>query len=305
MQGYYRKINEIMKLNIKGIILGLLGALIITPDTLFMKLSKFGPYEMLSWRGLETAIILYIVWYFISKNRKFDFLNSIKLNGIIASLLIGIGGISFTYAISVSVVSIVLFALAFSPFVSAFFSYYILREKISKFSLFFLFTALVGISIAVLDIKSLDLNINNNIKGCFLGLFTAFTLGISLVLFRSDKSLPVMLINSYGGFIAGISGLIYLLVNGSIINLLNGNIFFISISGFIIIPLSFFLLTFSTRFTSATNISLFLLLETILGPIWIFFFIGEKLSKNQIFGGILVILSIISFILKSKNYETK
>jgi drug/metabolite transporter (DMT)-like permease len=306
MQGYYRKINKIMKLNIKGIILGLLGALIITPDTLFMKLSKFGPYEMLSWRGLETAIILFFVWYFISKNRKFDFLNSMKSNGIIASLLIGIGGISFTYAISVSLVSIVLFALAFSPFVSAFFSYYILREKISKFSLFFLFTALVGISIAVLDIKSLDLNINNNnIKGCFLGLFTAFTLGISLVLFRSDKSLPVMLINSYGGFIAGISGLIYLLFNNNVINLLNGKIFFISISGFIIIPLSFFLLTYSTRFTSATNISLFLLLETILGPIWIWFFIGEKLSKNQIFGGILVILSIISFILKSKNYETK
>ena len=114
-----------------------------------------------------------------------------------------------------------------------------------------------------------------------------------------------MLINSYGGFIAGISGLIYLLFNNNVINLLNGKIFFISISGFIIIPLSFFLLTYSTRFTSATNISLFLLLETILGPIWIWFFIGEKLSKNQIFGGILVILSIISFILKSKNYETK
>ena len=111
--------------------------------------------------------------------------------------------------------------------------------------MFFLFTALVGISIAVLDIKSLDLNINNNnIKGCFLGLFTAFTLGISLVLFRSDKSLPVMLINSYGGFIAGISGLIYLLFNNNVINLLNGKIFlFPSVDLLLFHCLSSYLLT--------------------------------------------------------------
>ena len=60
-----------MKLNIKGIIWSS-RRLNITPDT-FYEIVKIWSLRNVSWRGLETAIILFFVWYFISKNRNLIF----------------------------------------------------------------------------------------------------------------------------------------------------------------------------------------------------------------------------------------
>ena len=45
-----------------GLLLALFGALMITPDTLFMRLSEMQAWVMMSWRGLEMGILLLSIW---------------------------------------------------------------------------------------------------------------------------------------------------------------------------------------------------------------------------------------------------
>ena len=45
-----------------GVLLGLFGALIITPDTLFMRLSEMDVWVMMVWRGLQMGGFLLLVW---------------------------------------------------------------------------------------------------------------------------------------------------------------------------------------------------------------------------------------------------
>ena len=45
----------------KGILIAFVGALLITPDTLFMRLSSMDAWTMLFWRGIQMGIVLIFI----------------------------------------------------------------------------------------------------------------------------------------------------------------------------------------------------------------------------------------------------
>ena len=50
-----------------GIAVAFIGALIITPDTVFMRLSEMDALQMLFWRGLAMAGVLFGAWLIVSQ----------------------------------------------------------------------------------------------------------------------------------------------------------------------------------------------------------------------------------------------
>ena len=68
------------------------------------------------------------------------------------------------------------------------------------------------------------------------------------------------------------------------------------------VALPFVLVTIAPRFISAAEVNLFFLLETIIGPIWVWLFISEQPTLETIQGGSIIILTIaIHSFLKIKN----
>ena len=51
-------------------------------------------------------------------------------------------------------------------------------------------------------------------------------------------------------------------------------------------------MAYATRYTYASNISLLMLLETIFGPLWVWFFLKETPNIQMLFGGIIVITTL-------------
>ena len=61
-----------------------------------------------------------------------------------------------------------------------------------------------------------------------------------------------------------------------------------------------------SRFITAAEVNLFFLLETILGPIWVWMVIKEQPSNETIYGGIVIIITIaIHSLLAIKKTQTK
>ena len=61
-----------------------------------------------------------------------------------------------------------------------------------------------------------------------------------------------------------------------------------------------------SRFITAAEVNLFFLLETILGPIWVWMVIKEQPSNETIYGGIVIIIMIaIHSLLAIKKTQTK
>ena len=56
-----------------GLLLALFGALMITPDTLFMRLSEMPTWVMMAWRGLEMGCLLLLLWagsHLLARNKQ-------------------------------------------------------------------------------------------------------------------------------------------------------------------------------------------------------------------------------------------
>ena len=70
------------------------------------------------------------------------------------------------------------------------------------------------------------------------------------------------------------------------------------------VAIPFVLITLAPRYITAPEVNLFFLLETILGPIWVWLIIKEQPSVETIIGGIIIITTIaIHSILSLKKHK--
>ena len=70
------------------------------------------------------------------------------------------------------------------------------------------------------------------------------------------------------------------------------------------VALPFVLVTIAPRFITAAEVNLFFLLETIIGPIWVWLVIKEQPTPETILGGLIIIITIaIHSFIKIKNSQ--
>ena len=63
--------------------------------------------------------------------------------------------------------------------------------------------------------------------------------------------------------------------------------------GLIVVPIGLGLFLSGARYAPAAEIALLALVETVLGPIWVWIFIGETPTQLALIGGSIVVLSIV------------
>ena len=84
--------------------------------------------------------------------------------------------------------------------------------------------------------------------------------------------------------------------------LIGNDIIFIPLMCVMCVAIPFVLVTIAPRFIPAAEVNLFFLLETIIGPIWVWLIIKEQPSIETLYGGVVIILTIaIHSFLKLKN----
>lgn len=285
--------------NTKGILIAFLGALLLTPDTLFMRLSEMNVWTMLFWRGFQMGVILIAMTLCIKEYRD-NFFLIFKKTGVLIILIQASGSVFFTLGIVNSSVALILFCIATGPLFAAFFSLIILKEKIKKPTTYASLFSLIGIIIVVTDpSKVTNAPDGSLLFGTICGLLTAITLGLYFVLLRANPKIPAFGTTGFGAITTGFVGLLFIDLD----QILIGNFFAISISGLIILPFSFAALAYATRYTYASNISLLMLLETIFGPVWVWLFLKETPNIQMITGGIIVIITLAIYFIALKAGE--
>lgn len=273
------------------------GALTLTPDSLFIRLSGMGAFEMLVWRGIQMGIVMFALAYLLDRK---NFSHNMKLTysrrGLIVSLCQFVSTACFVIGIAETSVSVILFALATSPIFSAFFSRILLGERTHISTWLATLFTLGGILLTVLDAGEAHGAPDGSVLfGALCGLTASAAIGMNFVLFRKYQDLPVATITGNGSLLSGLAALAYVGTS----TLFDGNLWMISVCGLLILPLSFFCLTSAARYTAAANIGLLMLLETILGPVWVWLGVGESATTQMIFGGIIVIITLAIYVIYS------
>jgi drug/metabolite transporter (DMT)-like permease len=71
------------------------------------------------------------------------------------------------------------------------------------------------------------------------------------------------------------------------------DIILLMLMGLFVLPVSFALITLAPRYLPAPEVGLVLLLETLLGPLWVWFALGERVSGLTILGGAVVVSTLV------------
>jgi len=127
-----------------------------------------------------------------------------------------------------------------------------------------------------------------NIFGDILGLITALGLAVGAVTIRSAKKKNLVPAAVVGKMFVAIFAIFF--VESYV--LAEKDLIIVPLMCLMCVAVPFVLVTIAPRFIPAEEVNLFFLLETIIGPLWVWMIIKEQPSIETIQGGLVIIITI-------------
>ena len=277
--------------------LALAGALLLTPDTLLMRLSGLDGGAMLAWRACLAGLVFLSIGLIARFKEEKGNRARVSSFGFWSLVICQIGNASFfAFGIALAPVAVVLLAVATVPVIAALLGYFLLGELADRRVWATIVLVFSGILMSVAGDIERGMNIDfETLLGACCGLAVAISLAFNFVIIRKNKTVPFELAIGLGALIAGCTAFY---VWPAAWQVRGASLIYISVTGLIILPVSFFLLSKASRLTSAANVSMIMLLETVLGPLWVWLGIKETPNSLTLLGGVLVVGALGFFLYK-------
>ena len=277
----------------KGSLLAFVAVMFITPDSLFIRLSNIDTWGLVFYRGIIPFVTVLLGMLIIYKLNFFKMLFTSGYHGIIYILTFSLTNITFVVSIQNTNVANTLVMIAMAPMLSAILGAIFLKELPDKktwIAIFVTFGAAVYIFYDSLKL--------GNFFGDILGLITALGLAIGAVTIRSAKNKNLVPAAVVGKLIVALFALFFI----ESFTLAKSDQIIVPLMCIMCVAIPFVLVTIAPRFIPAAEVNLFFLLETIIGPIWVWLVIQEQPSIETIQGGAVIITAIaIHSFIKLKN----
>ena len=267
----------------KGSLLAFIAVFLITPDSLLIRLSNIETWGMLFYRGAIPFVVVLIGTLLFYKKNFVKALLGVGYPGIFYIFSFAICNITFLISIQNTNVANTLVMIALAPMLSAILGAIFLKETPDKKTWIAIIVTFVSCIYIFYD--SLKLG---NFYGDFFGLVTAFGLACNANLARYAKNRDLVPSAVVGKLCVAIFAFFFV----ENFELIGNDIFYVPLMCIMCVAIPFVLVTIAPRFITAAEVNLFFLLETILGPIWVWLVIKEQPSLETIIGGSVIILTI-------------
>jgi drug/metabolite transporter (DMT)-like permease len=267
----------------KGSLLAFIAVLLITPDSIFIRLSNIETWGMLFYRGAIPFVAVLIGLIFFYKNNLFKALINIGYPGIFYIISFSICNITFIISIQNTNVANTLVMIAMAPMISAILGSIFLKEIPDNKTWIAIIITLIAVSYIFYDSRELG-----NFYGDLFGLITAFGLACNAVIARFAKNRDLVPSAVIGKLCVAIFAFFFV----DTFSLVGTDLIFIPLMCIMCVAIPFVLVTIAPRFIPAEEVNLFFLLETIIGPFWVWLVIKEQPSIETIIGGAVIILTI-------------
>ncbi|MDC3030580.1 DMT family transporter [Candidatus Pelagibacter sp.] len=277
----------------KGSLLAFIAVMFITPDSLFIRLSNVDTWGLVFYRGIIPFLTVFLGMLMIYKLNFFKILFSSGYHGLIYVGTFSITNITFVVSIQNTNVANTLVMIATAPMLSAILGAIFLKELPDKktwISIIITFLAVIYIFFDSLRL--------GNFYGDILGFITAIGLAVGAVTIRSAKSKNLVPAAVIGKLFVATFALFFI----ESFDLENRDLVIVPLMCILCVAIPFVLVTIAPRFIPAAEVNLFFLLETIIGPIWVWLIIKEQPSIETLQGGLIIVTTIaIHSFLKLKN----
>jgi len=267
----------------KGSFLAFVAVMFITPDSLFIRLSNVDTWGLVFYRGFIPFCLVLIGMLIVYKLNFFKMLFNSGYHGLIFITTFSITNITFVVSIQNTNVANTLVMIALAPMLSAILGGIFLKEIPDRKT----WTAIGVTFLAAVYIFFDSLQLGN-IYGDILGFVTALGLAINAVTIRSAKKKNLLPAAVVGKLFVAIFAMFFI----ETYTLIERDLIIVPLMSIMCVAIPFVLVTIAPRFIPAEEVNLFFLLETIIGPFWVWMVIKEQPSLETIQGGSIIILTI-------------
>jgi len=273
---------------IPGPLLIFLGAICLSFGGIIVKsFEGANLWQILFWRQIFFSLIVVLYLLITYKKNFFKTFYESGLPGFIAGVFLSVGFAAYVFAMYTTTVANTNFIITTETIFLALLGYFFLKEKISSITLISIILGMSG----VLLILGSSLSIQTSEQ--FLGNLVAFIMPISFAVL-------VMIVRKYpkvdmvpAQFTAGVLAAIIGLIVAGKLSISFHDLTLAFLAGFFQIGFGFILITVGSQTTPAAIVGILMLTESVFGPLWAWFFINEVPPISVIFGGGIIIFSIL------------
>ena len=267
----------------KGSLMAFVAVMFITPDSLFIRLSNVDTWGLVFYRGIIPFFTVFLAMLLIYKLSFFKILFTSGYHGLIYIGTFSLTNITFVVSIQNTNVANTLVMIATAPMISAILGAIFLKEPPDKKTWISIIITFLAIIYIFFDSIKLG-----NFYGDILGFITAMGLAVGAVTVRSAKSKNLVPAAVVGKLIVATFALFFI----ESFVLIDKDLYIIPLMCIMCVAIPFVLVTIAPRFIPAAEVNLFFLLETIIGPIWVWLIIKEQPSIETLYGGAIIIITI-------------
>lgn len=268
---------------IKGLTIAALGVLFIVPDALLVKITSVEPVVFLFWRGLLLAISFLVISWLRYRARLSTEIRRCGWKGWFCAGAFAISTLGFVVGMKNTAAGNVLVILNTAPVIAALIAWLVWKETLPWRTWIVILVCVTGATFMAIGEWG---------KGDPLGLMmagiaaTALASNLNVARSRPDSDMSVMLM--FGALALAIVAAV--MGGAQMLSARDG--FFIALLCLVFLPTACILIQIGPRYIPAAEVSLMLLLETVLGSFLVWLFLDEVPPNLSLIGGLIVFAAL-------------
>ena len=245
-----------------------------------------GGWQIIFYRSWFLAGALAVVFVVQSGGRVRAAIRDLRPWMVVGSLTIAAVNTCFILSITYTTVANTMFLLSGAPFFAAVLGRLVLGETVERGVWLAMSVALVGMAVMLWDGLGAG-----TLFGNALALLAAFGFGAFAVVLRKGRGVNMLPIVVLGAVLGGVNAGI---MCGGAFAVALSDVALLFVWGALLSGTVHVIFTWGSRHVPGAELTLLILIEFILSPMWVWLFIDERPSPATLIGGALVLASVAS-----------
>ena len=281
----------------RAMMLILLGAVGMSLAALCVRLlDQADGFQILTYRSITLAAMVALMACLRRRLGLIGFLRTLdRSDGVIGGIL-SLAFATYVFALLNTSVASALFILASAPLFAALLGWVWLGERPRPLACVTIALAVIGIAVMAGEGISLGQTLGNT-----YALTSAALFALMLVTARASGKEDVLGGTFLGGVFACLLAALCALSFGDGLAVSAYDLLVCAIMGAFTIGIGIGLVTWGAPYVPAAEVSLLVLLESVLSPLWVWGFLGEAMTPRELTGGAIVLTAVAALALASSR----
>lgn len=242
-------------------------------------------WQVMFYRSITFALTVLVVVAWRYRGRTPEAFRAIGWAGVAVGAISGAGSIAYIFALLATTVANTMFIVSITPLCTALLAWAVLSERPRMATWLAIAMAIAGIAVMFSQGVS-----DSRLLGSLLAFAAAVCMAAMIVIIRRAKAVDMVPAQCLGGLVA--ATVAALMVDTFVVPA--GDLGRMVLLGVVQIGAGFMLFTVGARYVPAAQVSLLILNEMVLAPIWVWLAVNEVPATMTLVGGILVMIAVIS-----------